>query len=178
MKAEKLVTYCGGFCGTCARSPGYTAFRQAAALVGELVDAHGFRHWLPKTGIQFDFAEFRKGLDFFADPHSWLVCRSTCRGGSGGPPGCPRECCRKRGLEVCFECSEFPCAELKGNTRIADRARGYRKLGRQKWIRSQSSLAAAGFEGHTGKYYLVKIGKTARSVQPRRVRIGIASPSA
>lgn len=163
MRTEDLLTYCGTSCGTCARSPSYTAFRQAAALVGELVDAHGFRHWLPKTGIEFDYAEFRKGLDFFADPHSWLVCRGTCQGGSGGPPGCPRECCQKRGLEVCFECPEFPCAMLKDNTEIMGRAKIYRRLGRQKWIRRQSRLAAAGFEGHTKKYYQAKMGKVTRS---------------
>jgi hypothetical protein len=60
---------------------------------------------------------------------------------------------------------------LKSNKEMLGRAKAYRRLGRQKWVRLQSSLAAAGFEGHTGKYYEVKMGKKARKDQrqhPRR----------
>jgi hypothetical protein len=64
------MTYCGGSCATCARHAGTTAFRQAASLLAEVADAHGFYHWMPREVREFDYAEFRKGLAFFADPDS------------------------------------------------------------------------------------------------------------
>ena len=70
MNAEDMISCCGGFCGTCARSANYTAFREAAALLAELIDSHGFNHWMPDTVTEFDYNEFRKGLEFFADPDS------------------------------------------------------------------------------------------------------------
>ena len=84
MKPEDLITYCGGFCATCVRSANYTAFRDAASLLAELAYAHGFQHWMPDAAEEHSYAEFRKGLDFFADPNSWLVCKKGCRGGDGG----------------------------------------------------------------------------------------------
>ena len=33
MKPDDFVTYSGLFCGPCARSPGFTAFRDATALI-------------------------------------------------------------------------------------------------------------------------------------------------
>ena len=49
MNVEDMMGCCGGFCGTCARSTSYTAFRGAAALLAELVDAHEFHQWMPDT---------------------------------------------------------------------------------------------------------------------------------
>lgn len=156
MKPEELMTYCGSFCGTCARSSDFAAFRQAASLLAELADAHGFQHWLPQEVTDFNYPEFRKALDFFADSDSWLVCKEACRGGCGGPPFCVRECCKQRNLDTCFECNEFPCDKTKPFKRIEERAEEYRRLGRDEWLRRQAEKASDGFEAHTGKYYQVR----------------------
>ena len=156
MEPEDLTTYCGGFCGTCARFLGYTAFRDAAALLAELADAHGFRYWLPEEVKEFSYAEFRKGLDFFADPDSWLVCKKGCRGGDGGPPFCVRDCCKEHGIDTCYDCSEFPCARTRAFSRIENSAKEYAELGRAEWLRRQVRSADDGFEAHTGKYYQVR----------------------
>lgn len=65
MKLEDLITYCGMNCGSCARYQGLTVFREAIRLVAELVDSHGFQHWMPGAVKEFDYTEFRKALDFF-----------------------------------------------------------------------------------------------------------------
>lgn len=157
MKPEELMTYCGGYCGTCARSLEFNAFRGAASLLAELADAHGFQHWLPDAVNDFDYSEFRKGLDFFADPDSWLVCKKTCKGGDGGPPFCVRECCKQQNLDICFECSDFPCEKTKRFQGIEKRAEEYKQLGREEWLRRRAEKANQGFEAHTGKYYEVRI---------------------
>ncbi len=154
------MTYCGGYCGTCARSPAFTAFREAAALLAELVDAHGFQHWMPNLLKDFEYSEFRKGLDFFADPHSWLVCKRACRGGDGGPPFCIRECCMQHDVDICFECNDFPCDKTKPFKGIEKKAEEYARLARQEWLRRQAEKASQGFEAHTGKYYEVRRSAT------------------
>ena len=155
MNSKDLMTYCGGYCGVCARFLGFTAFREAALLLGELADAHGFQHWMPKAVKEFDYAEFRKGLAFFGDPESWLICRKCCKGGDGRPDCEIRNCCQERELDICFDCGEFPCGKVKENTRMIKRANEYKKLGKDEWLREQVKKANQGFELHTEKYYQI-----------------------
>jgi len=157
---QELMTYCGGFCGTCARSFAFTAFREAALLLAELTDAHGFHHWMPDAIKEFDYSQFRKGLDFFMDPGSWLICKNGCKGGDSGPPFCIRECCKQHNVNICFDCEEFPCEKTKPFKGIVERAQEYRTLGRAEWIRHQVEKAGQGFESHTGKYYRVSRSDT------------------
>jgi hypothetical protein len=157
MKPEDLITCCGGYCGTCARWKDYTAFRRSASLLAELVDAHGFRHWLPEAPIDFDYAEFRKGLEFFARDDCWLVCRVPCREGTAGPPFCVRECCKDHEVDVCFECAEFPCDRARSDEGLMGKASEYRALGRSEWFHQKVRAAQEGFEAHTGRYYRVLI---------------------
>jgi hypothetical protein len=157
MQPEDIVTCCGGYCGTCARWKGYTAFRQAASLVAELVDAHGFRHWMTEAPIGFDYAEFRKGLDFFASEDSWLVCRVPCKEGDAGPPFCVRQCCIEHDVDLCFECPEFPCDKAQADESLMQKASQYQALGRTRWLEQKVHAAQAGVEAHTGKAYRVTI---------------------
>jgi len=155
MKPEDLMTYCGGFCGTCARSASYTAFRDAASLLAELADAHGFQYWMPDGIKEFDYTGFRKGLDFFANLDSWLVCKSGCRGSDSGPPFCVRDCCKQHNVDLCFECEEFPCEKTTPFEGIIERAQEYKILGRAGWLCHQVEKMNQGFENHTGKCYRV-----------------------
>ena len=152
MKDEHLLTYCGVHGATCARWHGSTQFREFAESLGEIADGHGFQHWMPHAVKEFDYAQFRKGLEFFSRDDTWLVCRKCCRGGDG--PQCrTRDCCRARGVDVCFECGEFPCDTIGDHSAITERARRYRELGRAAWLREQAELASQGYEHHTGKCY-------------------------
>jgi hypothetical protein len=154
-----LVTYCGAYCGLCARYHGYTAFREAASMLSEIADAHGFQYWMPGAVKDFDYNEFRKGLAFFSDAGSWLVCQGSCRDGDGRPD-CPmRNCCRERKLDNCFNCSYFPCDKVAQNEGMLKRARKYKKLGKDKWLQVQDKRAKQGLELHTGKYYRVRINE-------------------
>jgi len=162
MKPEDLITCCGLYGGCCARYKGHPALRAMAALLAELADAQGFQDWMIEETQEFDYAEFRKGLAFFAREDTWLVCENCCKGGAGGPPRCLqrncyiRACCRDRGVDVCFECSEFPCKEARDDAALMKRGEEYKRLGRQEWLRRMAEATRKGYEFHTRKYYKVR----------------------
>jgi len=124
--------------------------------MAELADAHGFHYWMPSEVKEFDYEEFRKALDFFRKD-SWLICHKSCRFGNGRPECEIKSCCRKRGLDLCFECSKYPCAIVKNDKGIIERGKEYRKLGREKWLQQQVEKASKGYENHTKKCYSLSI---------------------
>jgi hypothetical protein len=156
MESEKLICCCGVYGGACARWEGYKPFRELARLLGEWCDRQGFTHWMPGAVEEFQFHEFRKGLDFFANERSWLVCHRCCSGGDG--PECDiRDCCRERGLALCFDCSDYPCAKARRRPNLVERGEEYRRLGRQAWLAQQAAKAGRGFEHHLGKAVSVRV---------------------
>jgi len=171
MKGEELITYCGSYGGTCARWCGYSEFRDLVALLAEWVDAQGYHYWMPQETQEFDYREFRKGLEFFSKNDSWLVCHQCCKGGNGNPDCEIRKCCRERGHELCFECEEFPCAKIKEDAGMLERAQQYKSLGKMEWLRQQVERANRGFELHTKKYYQVQA--TANPPETNLTGVGI-----
>ena len=165
MDDKDALNYCGAYCGQCALYTGFTALREAASLIGEISDTHGLQNWIPGAFMpdaenKFDYDEFRKGLAFFSDPESWYTCRRGCKAGDGWPD-CPmRKCCRERGLDICFDCGDFPCKKAEWHPGMIKRAEEYKKLGRDEWLRQQEEKANQGFELYTGKYYQVRAGKS------------------
>ncbi len=157
MRAEDLITYCGVYGGTCARWCGNITFRKLAATLAESVDAQGFTDWMPAAVREFDFTEFRKALDFFSRNGTWLVCKNCCKGGDGRPNCEIRNCCKQRRLDVCFDCDEFPCDKVQGNSKMIERAKDYRKLGKDLWLQQQIEKAGQGYELHTEKYYKINV---------------------
>lgn len=158
MKPEDLITYCGVYGGTCARWCDSALFIRLAKALAEISDGHGFQHWMPKEVKEFDYNEFRKGLDFFGREDSWLVCRKCCKGGDSNPGCAIRKCCQQHEVDICFECSDFPCDTVKGNVRMIQYAAQYRKLGRNEWLQQQVEKAKQGFELHTDKHYQIWSG--------------------
>lgn len=155
MKPEDLITYCGVYGGNCARWCEYTVFRDLANVFAEWLDAQGYQRWMPAHVKEFDYNEFRKGLDFLGNDDSWLVCRKCCKGGDGNPECEIRICCHDRGLALCFECPDFPCDRIKEDERMIQRAEEYKNLGKEKWLKRQIEKAKQGFELHTQKYYQI-----------------------
>lgn len=155
MKPEDLIAYCGVSCGTCARWRDYSEFRTLAAVLAEWADAQGFQYWVPDEAKEFDYNEFRKGLDFFSKKDTWLVCQNSCRSGGGNPECEIRKCCEDRELVLCFDCEEFPCEKVERDKKMVKRGEEYKELGRDRWMKQQAKKAERGFELHTGKYYQI-----------------------
>lgn len=113
---------------------------------------------MPGEVQEFDYEQFRKGLEFFSKDDSWLVCHKCCPGGDGYPDCDIRKCCRERGYRICFDCPDFPCAKAKERTGMLERAEEYHRLGPDKWLASQVRKAGEGFELHLGRYVSLRVG--------------------
>lgn len=157
MQKEDLITYCGVYGGNCARWCDNNVFRDLTKILAESVDAQGYKYWMPSEVKDFNYTEFRKALDFFSKNDSWLVCFKCCQGGDGRPDCLVRDCCKKKGVDLCFECDEFPCDIVKDDKKMIERAEEYKKLGKVEWLRQQVEKAKKGFELHTGKYYRIEV---------------------
>ncbi len=159
MKPEDLITYCGVYGGTCETYVGYPHRRQLARIFAELLDAGGYEHWMPAQAKEFDYGEFRKGLEFFSsedNPES--NCHNCCKGGGGNPTCTVRLCCQEKHIEICSDCTDFPCDKLTsdGIARLSE----YRELGKEEWLRRQVQMAEQGYELHTRKYYRIHAERT------------------
>lgn len=104
---EKLITYCGLFCGECF------------SYTGKIADfARDLRKELRQT--RFDkVAEGLSSISFFKAfkkyPECYEVlgemvklrCRKCCRDGGANPSCAIRKCCQKKEIEGCWLCDEF-----------------------------------------------------------------------
>ena len=107
------IAYCGIYCGECFIGQGKVA-DLARDLRKELRKyrfekmAKSFAE-VPRFAVLKDYPQCYDVLGELVK----LRCRKTCKS-DGGPPFCKmRKCCRKKGIEGCWECEEFEtCREL------------------------------------------------------------------
>ncbi len=110
---EKLISYCGLYCGDCSGYQG-TVAHLARALHKELR-----RERFADLAKLLCQVPFFKDLQYFPqccavlETLPKLRCRKTCRG-QGGPPGCAiRACNRGKEFDGCWQCDAFrTCAKL------------------------------------------------------------------
>lgn len=140
MEDLKLVTYCGLYCDLCAQRGRIP--RQANVLRESMVKG-GYEFWGKELP---EFNEFWKFLADLCDPEkSCPGCRQE-----GGPPFCSiRKCARKRKVDICVFCEDYPCKRVlaiaKGYpTLIADGKR-MQEIGIEAWIQEQKKRAKTGF---------------------------------
>jgi hypothetical protein len=111
--SEKLIGYCGLYCGDCSGYKGTIAnlacdlnrelkrerFGELAASLSKVPFFKSFEHYPQCCEVLRTLPKLR--------------CRKTCRRG-GGPPECGiRQCSRERRLDGCWQCGEFKtCSKL------------------------------------------------------------------
>ncbi len=133
------VGYCSNYCRTCHWYN--DALRKPAAQLLDLVKGHfEVAGWIDYKGGSSK--ETIKGLEILLKS----ACDFNCKGG-GGWGACPvRRCCTAKGIDFCFECSEFPCKrnwDERGehaNVFTADKIRQLREMkeiGVEEWIKKQ-----------------------------------------
>ena len=104
-----LIAYCGLNCAECF-SYNRTVSEAAKSLRRELRAAKLKGAWqeIPFLG---EYEPFKKSLDGLA----MLRCTKVCRDGAGNPWCKIRKCCQKKGIEGCWECTDFEtCNKLNG----------------------------------------------------------------
>ncbi len=161
MKPEELITYCGIYAKNCCSWWENAIDSKLAEALAELVDASGCHLWMPTQIKDFKYTEFRKGLDFFGKDRK-LICKKCCKGGyeiSQNPKCEIKKCCQENRLDICFECNKFPCSKVEKMTGMIEKAKEYKRLGKDRWLELQIKKAKEGYELHTGKYYKLWISK-------------------
>jgi hypothetical protein len=152
---KKLITYCGGFCGSCGGYKG-RIIAMIARDFRELISPYA--EWVPEyEEIDFNFMEFLKGVDYFADENIGAYCRVPCKEGAGAP--CKvRPCAKEREIEICYECDEFPCEHfswiLERYPEKLEDCKRYKELGLAGWLEFHIERAKQGYASFTKKYYL------------------------
>jgi hypothetical protein len=108
------IAYCGLYCGDCFIHAGKVA-DLAKDLRKELREASFDKS--AKALSEISFFDVFKGYPTCYDVLGAFVklrCKLTCRQG-GGPPHCKiRNCCRKKGIDGCWQCDDFQsCQKLE-----------------------------------------------------------------
>lgn len=156
-EAWRLVAYCGLHCGECGTYQG-KFFRMLSRELKELIEARGDPDWVPRFGgVDFNYEEFLKGLTYYTKLKSGCFNENPCKGGCQ-IPGCTiKPCAKERGVEICFECDEFPCEKFSGFLeRHPDHKMEYeefKKLGRDEWLKIHAQRVGRGYCRATNKYY-------------------------
>lgn len=104
---EKLIAYCGLFCGECFSYQGKIA-DLARDLRKELRQVRFDKISESLSAISF-FKVFKEYPECYEvlDAMVKLRCRNACRNGGGNPSCTIRKCCQKKEIEGCWLCDEF-----------------------------------------------------------------------
>lgn len=109
------------------------------------VQAYRYGDWIQRITQDFEFGNFMKGLNWFAN--------SCCNGclQDGGMPNCEvRTCCRNKGLRNCYFCQDFEkCEKIdyqKATYKINESHIRINQVGYNKWLKEQNEKARKGFD--------------------------------
>lgn len=155
---KKLIGYCGIYCGGCGMYNG-RIIAMVARDFKELMESYSYPDWVPKFGgIDFNFEEFQKGLDYFTRENSGCYSQVPCKEGCGMPECEIKECAKRKGVEYCFECNDFPCehfSQFGEEWRLAmiEEHERFKKLGMDGWVKRLIQKAEKGYCESTRKYY-------------------------
>ena len=136
---KQYICYCGLYCENCAVK---AKIDPAAKILYQEMKTAGFEeivHLIP-GGDGF--------WPFLKDMAENGTCTS-CREGSGNPGCAVRICAKEKGVEMCVECKEYPCGNMKefyqGHPFVKKDNELYREKGREAWSRLQDERMADGF---------------------------------
>jgi hypothetical protein len=109
---ERLVAYCGLYCGDCFMRDG-TVADMARDLRKKLREVEFGRVARALSGFLKPLAEYDKCYAALGSMVR-LRCRRPCTEGGGNPQCRIRLCVRRKGLRGCWECAEFGgCKKLR-----------------------------------------------------------------
>jgi len=132
---KKLVAYCGIYCRNCDYYTGKIAKIGKQAL--DLVKKHTEFKIIAEQDEAFNYDDFIKGVEWLANIKLCLNCRA-----GDGWGGCPiRKCALEKGVDYCFECSEFPCKTLEDvSPKVVARLQEIKDKGLENWLKEQLQM--------------------------------------
>jgi len=137
-----LISYCGVCCDHCGMQK---HIPKMAEELKRFVNAYGYGEWIEHITQDFNFQNFMRGLEWFANS----VCGGCIQG--GGMPNCEiRNCCREKGLKNCYFCKGFlKCEKLayqKEAYKINENYERIRQVGYENWLGEQEEKSKLGFD--------------------------------
>lgn len=128
----KKIAPCGLVCHTCVAAKGGATHEHGKELLRLLDSFDGYAEKFSQFEPRLKkYPEFKEVLG--------LVCEASCEGCRDGQckyPGCTiSPCAKEKGVDFCFECSDFPC----------DRA-DFEPLLRSKWLKANERMKEIGAE--------------------------------
>lgn len=106
---EKLIAYCGLYCGDCFGYKGKIA-ELSKDLRSELRKE---KFDIMIKGIPFKALEYYDKCYEVLGALVRLKCKNACRGGGGNPFCKIRKCCQTKGVNGCWECNQLEqCKKL------------------------------------------------------------------
>lgn len=109
------------------------------------VRAYKYGDWIQHATQDFEFGNFMKGLNWFANSG----CNGCLQG--GGMPNCEiRTCCKNKGLKNCYFCGDFAKCEKLGYQKatygINESHDRIGQIGYKDWLKEQKEKASQGFD--------------------------------
>jgi hypothetical protein len=109
------------------------------------VEAYRYGEWIAYITQDFDFQNFMKGVEWFANSG----CPGCLQG--HGMPNCDvRNCCKEKGLKNCYFCQDFlKCTKLsyqKETYKINENYRRIKQLSYEKWLKEQEEKLKEDFD--------------------------------
>lgn len=102
-----LITYCGLYCGLCSNR---NRIPQHARKLKETLIREGYEHFGPEIPMFREFWQFLNLLEQNDAQEKGCSCRTN-----GGPPFCGiRKCAKRKNVQICSECIEYPCHRIHG----------------------------------------------------------------
>ena len=143
----ELIGYCGLYCGDCIRYRS-RASDLAGELLCELHKTEFVKYAAIKSGSATNQLDAVKKFEHYGECCEVLEaivalqCNSPCRiGGGCAPPPCDiLACCREKGFDGCWQCTEFEkCRRFESLREIhgdspRQNLKTIRKFGLDKWV--------------------------------------------
>lgn len=107
---KRYVSFCGSYCRTCDWFTG--KIQRTFELALDMVEEYGFKKWLEG---KVDIDNFKKGLKILADTQIDSGCKADIAENPEDDRCKIRQCCFRKGFDLCNECVDFPCDLLKSN---------------------------------------------------------------
>ena len=134
---KRYVSFCGSYCRTCDWFTGKIQRTFQSAL--DMVEEYGFRKLLED---KVDLENFKAGLKILANSPIDSGCKADIAENPEDDRCKIRQCCFRKGFDLCSECSNFPCDLLKSNPGVIkfhciENLKEIKEKGIEYWIDKQ-----------------------------------------
>ena len=134
---KRYISFCGSYCHLCDWHTGRIRKTFQASL--EMLDEYGFKRLLEG---KVDANNFKLGLEMLANSGICSGCKAEVSEKPDEDRCKIRQCCFRKGFDLCVECAEFPCELLKTNPGVIkfhciENSREIKEKGVKHWVDKQ-----------------------------------------